>query len=320
MKKKVLVGFQLPEGMKNPFPEELELIDASSGAGAEGFLNQLEESKADAAVVGMGLRLSNELIERLPSRVKVIATASVGYDHIDVKAAQKRGLIITNTPEVLNDATADMTMLLILNTARRMREYLELMKEGWGKPLGFHGMLGFDPAGKYLGILGMGRIGQAVAARARAFGINIAYHNRKRLPPEKEGDAHYFKSFEEMLPRCRILSLNAPATPETKGILNKRTLAMLPKGAIVVNVARGDLIVEEDLIAALESGHLGGAGLDVFASEPNFNRRLAEFPNVFLTPHAASATVETRTGIASRALENVARVLRDEPPRDPVRA
>ncbi|RYZ94384.1 MAG: D-glycerate dehydrogenase, partial [Proteobacteria bacterium] len=130
---------------------------------------------------------------------------------------------------------------------------------------------------------------------------------------------HYFSSLEELLPHCKILSLNAPATAETKELLNKRTIALLPRGAIVVNVARGDLINEEDLIEALASGHLGGAGLDVFVNEPHFNRRLAEFPNVFLTPHAASATVETRTGIAKRAFENVARVLSGEAPRDLVK-
>jgi len=317
--KKVSLNFELPAGMKNPYADVFELVPFDASRGSDEYVKHLTATKAEGAVFAMGARFDANLIARLPESLKILATASVGYDHIDVKAAEARGLIVANTPDVLNDATADMTMLLLLNTARRMREYLELMKEGWGKSLGFHGMLGFDPAGKYLGILGMGRIGQAVAARARAFGINIAYHNRHRLPPEKEGDAHYFKSFEEMLPHCKILSLNAPATADTKAILNKRTLALLPKGAIVVNVARGDLIDEADLIAALESGHLGGAGLDVFVNEPNFNRRLAEFPNVFLTPHAASATVETRTHIAARALENVARVLKGEGPRDRVR-
>jgi lactate dehydrogenase-like 2-hydroxyacid dehydrogenase len=320
MKKKVSLGFRLPEGMKAPFADLIDIVPANPAWNDDEFLAHLAEEKAEGAVIAMGRRFDKSLIQRLPETLKVVATASVGFDHIDVAAAAARGLVVTNTPDVLTNATADMAMMLIMNTSRRMREYLELMKEGWGRPLGFDGMLGFDPAGKYIGIYGMGRIGQAVAARCRAFGINIAYHNRNRLPPEKEADAHYFASFEEMLPRCRILSLNAPATAETKEVLNKRTIAMLPKGAVVINVARGDLINEKDLIEALESGHLGGAGLDVFANEPNFNRRLAEFPNVFLTPHAASATVETRTHIANRAFENVARVFRGEPPRDAVRA
>ncbi|RZA05950.1 MAG: D-glycerate dehydrogenase [Proteobacteria bacterium] len=318
MKKKVSLGFKLPAGMKPP--EAFELVSSEGADDPAAYLAHLEDSQVEGIVTGMGRRFDVSLISKLPARIKIIATASVGFDHIDVKAAAARGIAVTNTPDVLTDATADMTMLLILNVSRRMREYLELMKEGWGKSLGFEGMLGFDPAGKYLGIVGMGRIGQAVAARARAFGINIAYHNRHRLPPEKEGDAHYFSSLEEMLPHCKILSLNAPATAETKELLNKRTIALLPKGAIVVNVARGDLINEEDLIEALANGHLGGAGLDVFKNEPHFNRRLAEFPNVFLTPHAASATVETRTGIAKRAFENVARVLSGEAPRDLVQA
>lgn len=315
---KVLYSFTLPEGMPLPFTEELTLIPADPKASDEEWLLQLRTEKVSALLAFAGRSLTADFIGNLPDSVKIIATASVGYEHIDLKAAKARGVVVTNTPDVLTNATADLGMMLLLNACRRGREYLEIMREGWSRPLGFNGMLGTDLEGKTLGIFGMGRIGRALADRARAFGLRIAYCNRHRLPPDQERGAAYYPTLREMLPHCQILSLNAPSTIETRNIVNRDAFSLLPFGSVLVNVGRGDLVDEEDLLEALSSGKIAAAGLDVFHNEPNFDRRFLEFPQVFLTPHVASATVETRSAMARRALENVARVVRGEPPLDPV--
>jgi lactate dehydrogenase-like 2-hydroxyacid dehydrogenase len=178
-------------------------------------------------------------------------------------------------------------------------------------------MLGTDLRGKTLGILGMGRIGQAVAQRARAFGLRIAYHNTRRLPPALEGDATYAASLEALLPISNVLSLHAPGGGALNAVINRHTLGLLPRGAILVNTARGSLVNEDDLIEALQSGQLAAAGLDVFQGEPAFDLRLRDLPNVFLAPHMGRATVDTRNAMGWRALDNVADVLAGRPPRDP---
>lgn len=179
-------------------------------------------------------------------------------------------------------------------------------------------MLGTEVAGKTLGILGMGRIGHAVAQRARGFGMRILYHNTRRLPPELEQDAYYYPSFREMLPYCQILTLHAPGGAATKDIVNGKTLSLMPRGAFLVNVSRGSLVDEGALIGALQSGQLAGAGLDVFKSEPNYDTRLRDLPNVFLTPHMGSATAETRNAMGFRALDNIAAILSGRKPIDRV--
>jgi lactate dehydrogenase-like 2-hydroxyacid dehydrogenase len=225
---------------------------------------------------------------------------------------------VTNTPDVLTDATADMAFLLILNACRRAHEYDGIMRKGWGRAFGMGDMLGIDASGKTLGIFGMGRIGRAVAQRARGFNMKIVYHNKTRLPPELEQGATYYPTLNEMLPHCQILSVHAPAGPTTNKVMNAQTLGLLPKGAVFVNTARGTLVDEDALFDALKSGHLFAAGLDVFHNEPNADKRFATLENTFLVPHMGSATVETRKAMGDRALDNIAAVLAGRPPIDPL--
>lgn len=252
----------------------------------------------DAILLCTSEPLDAGAIAALPESVKVVATLSVGTDHVDVAAAKARGIAVLNTPGVLTDATADIGLLLLLGAMRRAREWYELAASGnW---LGFNPtlLLGVQMTGRPLGILGMGRIGRAVAQRARAFGAEIHYHNRSRLPADQEAGATYHADADALLRASQLLVLSAPATDETRRFLNARRLALLPRGAIVVNIARGDLVDDDALIAALESGHLAGAGLDVYNGEPfRIDRRYWTMPNVFMTPHVGSATIEARDGM-----------------------
>lgn len=250
-------------------------------------------------------RFTPALIERLPESVRIISTFSVGYEHIDVPAARARGIVVTNTPDVLTDATADIAMLCLLGAARRGAEGDRLVREGrWS---GWHTqmMLGTHVGGKRLGILGMGRIGRAVARRAAAFGMSIHYHNRSRLDPEREAGAVYHDTAESLLSASDFLSINAPSSPETVGFLDAKRIALLPDGAVVVNTARGNVVEDDALIAALASGKLRAAGLDVFDGEPNVDPRYFELENTFLLPHLGSATIETRDAMGMCCLDNL---------------
>lgn len=283
-----------------------EIVDAVTVHNAEGLL------------VFMGMPLRAEHIARMPASLRVIATASVGYDHIDVAAANARGITVCNTPDVLTDATADVHMLLLLGAARRAKQHVRNMDTGWSTRNGFFEGLGVDVTGKTMGIVGMGRIGRAVAARARGFRMPILYHNRTRLPPELEADARYFATLEDMLPHCQVLSLNLPGG---QGVLmTSERFARLPKGAIFVNSARGSLVDENALVDALASGHLAAAGLDVFQKEPGYDMRLNALENTFLLPHIGSATTETRTAMAELAIDGIAAVLSGQTPTNVVRA
>jgi lactate dehydrogenase-like 2-hydroxyacid dehydrogenase len=245
------------------------------------------------------------LIDRLPASVKILSTVSVGHEHIDIPAAKARGLVVTNTPDVLTDATADIALLLMLGAARGAFWGERMVRENRWAGFSIVHPLGKDVSDMRLGILGMGRIGVAVAKRAKGFNMDIHYHNRR---PSAEADAlgaTYHSSFEAMLPQCDFLSINCPMTAETKGIINTKTLGLMPSGAIVVNTARGGIVVDEDLIAALQSGHISAAGLDVYNNEPNLDPRYRDLQNVFLLPHLGSATIRTRTNMGLRALENM---------------
>jgi lactate dehydrogenase-like 2-hydroxyacid dehydrogenase len=294
-----------------PWPEGRDLS-------ADEAIAALAEHRADALMLTSHLKFSAGVIARVPARVKIAATCSVGFEHIDVAAAKARGLPVTNTPDVLTDCTADLTFFLILAASRRAHEYDAIMRAGWRHGYGLGEMLGQKVSGKRLGILGLGRIGQAVAARARGFGMQVLYCNPRRLPPEQEQGATYFADFREMLPHCDILTLHARSGPDTSKIMNAEKFALLPKGAVFVNAARGNLVDEDALHDALASGHLFAAGLDVFHDEPAFDRRFAALENVFLTPHMGSATVETRTAMGMRALDNIAAVLAGRKPIDPL--
>ena len=250
-------------------------------------------------------KFSPDLIAALPESVRILATFSVGYEHIDIPAAEARGLKVTNTPDVLTDATADIAMLCLLAAARRGSEGDRLVRaDGWK---GWHTtmMLGTHVTGKRLGILGMGRIGRAVAQRGRGFAMPIHYHNRSRLSPELEEGAIYHETPESLLAVSDFLSINAPSSPETVKFLNAERIAHLPDGAIVANSARGNMVDDDALIAALKSGKIAAAGLDVFDGEPNIHPGYRELENVFLLPHLGSATHETRDAMGFCCLDNL---------------
>jgi lactate dehydrogenase-like 2-hydroxyacid dehydrogenase len=272
----------------------------------------------EALLVSSRVKLGNSAIVALPPWIKIVATCSVGTDHIDLAFAQHRGLAITNTPDVLTDATADLAFMLLLCAARRAREYAQIMDRGWRERFGLGDMLGIDVSGATLGILGMGRIGQAVARRAEGFGMKVIYHNRKRLSPDLERGATYYEDLPSMLPRCRFLSLHAPGGVGADSIINRETLALLPPNAVLINTARGQLVDEEALYQALTSGQLAAAGLDVFRNEPEYDQRFSDLPNVFLTPHMGSAAQETRNAMGYRCLDNISAALAGNHPPDRV--
>jgi len=277
-------------------PEDRILTPQEIAAGSAG---------ADALIVTPADKITAELINSLPASVRAIATFSVGYEHIALDAAKARGIVVTNTPDVLTDATADIAMLLLLGAARRAHEGEVMVRDRSWKSWATTFMLGTHVTGKRLGILGMGRIGRAVAKRARGFDMEIHYSNRKRLPPEQEQGAVFHADPDEMLPHCDFLSINCPASPETYHFLNAERIAKLPDGAIVVNTARGTIVDDEALIAALKSGKVAAAGLDVYENEPNVNPGYLPLKNTFLLPHLGSATVETRNAMGFKCLDNL---------------
>ena len=250
-------------------------------------------------------KFSADVISALPQSVKILATFSVGYEHIDVPAAAKRGLKVTNTPDVLTDATADIAMLCLLAAARRGSEGDRLVRadqwEGWHTTM----MLGTHMTGKRLGVFGMGRIGRAVAQRGRGFGMRIHYHNRSRLDDALEQGATFHQTLESLLAVSDFFSINAPSSPETLKFLNAERIALLPDGAVVANTARGNMVDDDALIAALESGKVAAAGLDVFDGEPNIHPGYRSLDNVFLLPHLGSATHETRDAMGFCCLDNL---------------
>jgi lactate dehydrogenase-like 2-hydroxyacid dehydrogenase len=264
---------------------------------------------ADALFITPADRLDSEFFQKVSPTLKVVATFSVGFEHIDLEAAARRKIPVAYTPGVNNEATADIAMLLLLGASRRAYEAQELVRTGAWKPMSPDMLLGWQVGGKVLGILGMGRVGQAVARRARGFGMKIHYHDRSELPAEIAGDAVYHRDPSDLLRASQFLSLHAPETPQTRHFLNAKTISLLPPGAIVVNTARGGLVVDDDLIAALKSGRIAAAGLDVFEGEPKLNPEYVSLKNTFLTPHIGSATIETRAAMGMLALDNIEAVL-----------
>jgi lactate dehydrogenase-like 2-hydroxyacid dehydrogenase len=268
---------------------------------------------ADALFITPADRLEAEFFQKVSPTVKIIATFSVGFEHIDLEAAARRKISVAYTPGVNHDATADIAMLLLLGASRRAYEAQELVRTGAWKPLSPDMLLGWQVGGKVLGILGMGRVGQAVARRARGFGMKIHYCNGSELPAEIAGDAVYHKDPSDLLRASQFLSLHAPETPQTRHFLDSKAISLLPPSAIVVNTARGGLVVDDDLIAALKSGRIAAAGLDVFEGEPKLNPEYISLKNTFLLPHIGSATIETRTAMGMLALDNVDAVLNGKP-------
>lgn len=262
-----------------------------------------------------------EVIAAAGPRLKLIANFGVGVNHIDLAAARARGIVVSNTPGVLTDDTADTAMALILWTPRRFADGERIVREaswtGWSPSA----MLGHRVTGKRLGIVGMGRIGRAVAARARGFGLDIHYHNRHRLPAAAEaevGGATFHADIEQMLPIVDILSINCPLTPATHHLLNAARLRLLARHAYVVNTARGEIIDETALADALAAGAIAGAGLDVFEHEPTIEPRLRTLPNVVLLPHMGSATFEGRRAMGDKVITNIRAWMDGHPPPDQV--
>lgn len=245
---------------------------------------------------GGGVRLPAEVIAAFPDTVRAIATYSVGYDHVDIEAARARGIAVFNTPGVLGDAVADAAMLLMLGAARRATEAIAMIRNGEWKGWTPAQLNGVELAGKTLGILGMGDIGKKVAKRARAFGMSVAYTNRRKATGER--DARFLPDPYELIAQSDVLLLAWPSTPETRGFINAAALEHAKPSLILVNVGRGDLVVDDDLIAALQSGRIFAAGLDVFNNEPNLDKRYLDLPNAFLTPHVGSSTWEARLAMA----------------------
>ena len=268
---------------------------------------------ADAMLVTPADRLDAAFFTRVASSVKVIATHSVGSDHIDLKAAAARKIAIAYLPGISTDAVADITLLLLLGASRRAHEALQVVRSGSWNPSDLTLLLGWQLTGKILGIYGMGRIGQAVAKRARGFGMKIHYHDPHRLSPEIEGDAIFHDNLYDLLRVSPFLSVNAPETKQTHHFLDAKAMACLPRGAIVVNAARGGMVVDEDLIAALKSGQVAAAGLDTYEGEPNLNPGYLLLQNTFLLPHIGAATIEARTAMGMLALDNIDAVLGGRP-------
>ena len=298
---------------KLPAPVELrmkELFDAELNESDTPFTeDQLIDAaqRADVLVPTVTDSIDGELISRAGDPLKLIAQFGAGTDNIDVHSAFKRGITVTNTPGVLTDDTADVTMALILAVPRRLHEGVQVMEQGAFKGWSPTWMMGRRIAGKRLGIIGMGRIGQAVARRAKAFGLQVHYHNRKPVSPKIEEllEATYWDSLDQMLARMDIVSVNCPHTPSTFHLLNARRIDLMQPESFIVNTARGEVIDEAALAAAIRSGKISGAGLDVFEREPAVNPDLIGLPNVVLLPHMGSATLEGRTEMGEKVIINI---------------
>ena len=253
-------------------------------------------------------KLDKNFFESLTGRLKVIGHVGVGYDNINTQSAKEKNIKVSNTPNVLNDAVAEITILLILASSRRIGEAYNLVKTNtWKdhKPDITKLMVGNEITGKTLGIIGMGRIGQIVADRARAFNMKIIYFNRNKLSKDLEKDAAYYSDLKSMLPNCDYVSLHTPATPETKNIINSETLKLFPKHSVFINTSRGSTVDDDALIEALKNKKIYGAGLDVFNNEPNLDKRYLELDNCFVLPHVGSATHETRLAMSMLAVNNL---------------
>ena len=278
--------------------------------------------EADVLVPTVTDRIGREVLTSAGEQLQLIATFGTGVDNIDVELAAQLGITVTNTPGVLTEDTADMTMALILAVSRRLIEGAEVLKSGGGRWRGWSPtwMLGHRIWGKRLGIVGMGRIGQAVARRAKAFGMQVHYHNRNRVHPdiEDELEATYWESLDQMLARMDVISVNCPHTPGTYHLLSARRLKLLRPHAIIVNTARGEIIDEAALMRMLKAGEIGGVGLDVFEHEPAVNPKLLECENAVLLPHMGSATIEGRIDMGEKVILNIKTFIDNHNPPDRV--
>lgn len=262
-------------------------------------------AKVDGMIPCHSEHFTADVVARLDPRLKIVANHSVGVDHCDLDALKSRGIVVTNTPDVLSDATAEIAMLLMLGAARHAVRGDRLVRQGQWDSWSPSFMVGKQVTGARLGIVGMGRVGRAFAEKARGFGMEIHYHNRSRLAPEVEQGAVFHEDVDSLLEVADFLSLHCPATPDTVDLLNRDRIAKLPQGAVVVNTARGALVDEDALLAGIESGQIAAAGLDCFKVEPGGNPAFAAHENIFMLPHIGSATRATRDAMGFRALDNL---------------
>ena len=263
-----------------------------------------ESNNCDGILSSLTEKFDSEVISKLSKTVKIISNFAVGFGNIDIYAAKKRNIVVTNTPDVLTDATAEIAILILLGAARRAKEGIKWAnKKNWKWSADF--LMGKQLTEARLGILGMGRIGRAVADRARSFGMKIHYHNRSRLDKNLEKNAVYHKSLKSLLSVSDFFSINCPANKDTKHIINKETIKHFPDGAVISNSARGDMIDDDAMAEALKSGKIYSLGLDVYNGEPNIHPEYLTLPNVFVLPHLGSATKKTRTAMADLAVKNI---------------
>ena len=304
---KVVVTRRLPEPVETRMKElfDVTLRDPDTPMSRDELAAALRQ--CDVLVPTIGEKIDAGLIGQAHDRLKLIANYGAGVDHIDVATARQRGILVSNTPGVTTDDTADMALALILAVTRRIPEGLAIMQRGDWPGWSPMALLGGRLAGRRLGILGMGRIGQAVARRARAFGCQVHYHNRRRLRPEVEAEleATWWESLDQMVARMDIMSINCPHTPSTYHLMNARRLKLMKPSAVIVNTSRGEVIDENALTRGLRAGELAGAGLDVYEHGPQINPRLRELPNVVLLPHMASATLEGRIEMGEKVIINI---------------
>tara|TARA_B100000945_G_scaffold308697_1_gene298698 strand:+ start:1817 stop:2773 length:957 start_codon:yes stop_codon:yes gene_type:complete len=308
MKKKVLITRKL---LRSNEDRANELWDAKLNLNDEVYSQQklIELSQGcDGILSSLTEKIDEKVIKSLPSTIKVISNFAVGFGNIDIEAAKKKNIVVTNTPDVLTDATAEIAMLLILGACRRAAEGISYVKkENWKWSADF--LIGKQLNGSRLGILGMGRIGQALAKLAKVFGMEIHYRNRSKLSKEKEMGAKYHENLQSLFSVSDVLAICCPATNETKNIINKETLEYFPTGAIITNVARGDMIDDDALVQALVNRKIYAIGLDVYKGEPKIHNGYLNQPNAFILPHLGSATKKTRTDMADLAINNLNEVL-----------
>ena len=282
--------FQATFNLNDELYSQSKLIEMCQGC--DGILSSLTE------------KLDKETIDKLPDTVKIISNFAVGFGNIDLKAAKNRGITVTNTPEVLSDATAEIGVLLILGACRRASEGINSAREGGWKWSADY-LIGKQLTGTRLGVLGMGRIGQKIAKIAKSLGMIIHYHNRSKLNSEKENGAIYHDSVKSLFSVSDVLSICCPATKETENMINKETVEYFPKGAVITNVARGDIVDDEALIDALNRRKIYAVGLDVYKNEPNLNPGYSKIKSAFILPHLGSATKDTRIAMANLAIDNI---------------
>ncbi len=315
-KNKILVTRKLPEEVlaRADKTYDCRFNDADVPWSSDELVDQC--SGMDGVLCTSANRFTKDVLLALPRSIKIIATYSVGFEHIDLIEAKSSGITVTNTPEAVTESTADIALFLLLAAARRAREALNIAVSGAWDGWSPTQLLGIEPRGRRLGILGMGRIGQAVAKRARSFGMEIHYHNRNRLPQSLEGASIYHSSANELFLVSDFLSINCELTESTRKIINAETIDLFPNNPIIVNTSRGGVIDDEALIAALKSGRIAGAGLDVFDNEPDINSKYFSLENAFILPHIGSATVDCRNQMGFRALDNLDAFFNGDNPHD----